>query len=339
MALTERDCDETLPGPAGASMQAIRIWQIVDYIDAHLADELSVEHLAARVGLSRSHFVKQFEKETGETPGEFIRRQRLERAANFLLHDRSTPLLEVALACGFQSAAVFSRSFHDWFELSPSAWRQGEHWRRCGQGICWRSRCRNCQPFSAELAASPQLQAMRKHPFARGKPDSIRLDEANLIELPDLDMVYLRGHNTAAIGGWLPLWQRWAGWANSQRLIPDGIQGIALQHLDNANIVEKPRSRADIGLLIDPATPTPAGLARKHLRCGRFLLVPFQGNWLDEVLAHEYGWLTAFAAMGLRFDMHRASFKFFAQTGQGGSALPDLSQGQEFAMRYAFAVE
>ena len=322
----------------GASPQAVRIWQLVDFIDAHLSDALSVDQLAAEIGLSRSHLIKRFEQEMGETPGEFIRRLRLERAANFLLHDRSTPLIDIALACGFQSAAVFSRAFHDWFALSPTVWRQGEHWRRCGQGICWRQRCGDCRPVDSAYADTPQLQAMRQHPFARGKPDSIRLDAARQITLPDIDMVYLRGLNTSGIGCWLPLWQRWRAWASEQASLPSGPYGAALQHLDNANICLPHRSRADLGLLVARATPTPPGLARKAIAGGKYLLVPFNGTWLDEVLAHEYGWLTAFAAMGLRFDMHRASFKFFPHASAQPPCFADVGDGEAFAMHYAFAI-
>lgn len=336
-ALADSPCPPVLTTP-GASPQTLCIWQLVDHIDAHLSEALSVDQLARGVGLSRARLISCFEQEMGETPGEFIRRLRLERAANFLLHDRSTPLLDIALACGFQSAAVFSRAFHDWFARSPTVWRQGEHWRRCGQGMCWRPRCGECRPVDPAYADTPQLQAMRQHPFARGKPDSIRLDAARQITLPDLDMVYLRGLNTSGIGCWLPLWQRWQAWAAAQPGLPIGSHGVALQHLDNANICPPRRSRADVGLFIDRATPTPPGLGRKAITGGPYLLVPFYGNWLDEVLAHEYGWLTAFAAMGLRFDMHRASFKLFPHAPAQPPGLSDFAAGEPFAMHYAFAI-
>ncbi|MEN9493083.1 MAG: hypothetical protein RJA63_3532, partial [Pseudomonadota bacterium] len=35
----------------GASPQAVRIWQLVDFIDAHLSDAFSVDQLAAEIGL------------------------------------------------------------------------------------------------------------------------------------------------------------------------------------------------------------------------------------------------------------------------------------------------
>ena len=83
-----------------------RVNRVMDYVQAHLADELTLEKLAAVAAFSPFHFHRVFAAITGETLSDFIRRIRLERAASALglLHD--TSVLEIALRYGFSSAAT-----------------------------------------------------------------------------------------------------------------------------------------------------------------------------------------------------------------------------------------
>ena len=57
-----------------------RVNRVVDYIEAHLSDELPLEKLAAVAAFSPFHFHRVFAAITGETLSDFIRRIRLERA-------------------------------------------------------------------------------------------------------------------------------------------------------------------------------------------------------------------------------------------------------------------
>jgi AraC family transcriptional regulator len=89
----------------------------------HLDQNLSLETLASQAGLSSSHLQRVFASTTGETPKQLTVRLRLERAAVMLLTTRNT-VLDVALACGFQSHEVFSRTFRRRFQMTPTAYRK-----------------------------------------------------------------------------------------------------------------------------------------------------------------------------------------------------------------------
>src|SRR6266404_9763560 len=78
-----------------------RLRRITDLVHARLEDELGLDELAQSVGLSTAHFARMFRKSTGETPHQFVLRQRLERA-KAMLRAPDARILDVAVACGFK---------------------------------------------------------------------------------------------------------------------------------------------------------------------------------------------------------------------------------------------
>jgi len=64
-----------------------------------------------------------FRKSTGETPHQFVLRQRLERA-KAMLRALDARILDVAVACGFKTQQHFAQAFRDFWGLSPTEYRQ-----------------------------------------------------------------------------------------------------------------------------------------------------------------------------------------------------------------------
>src|ERR1700688_2950307 len=83
----------------------------------------SLDEMAQSVGLSTAHFARMFRKSTGETPHQFVLRQRLERAKS-MLRASDTRVLDVALACGFKTQQHFAQAFRDTCGVSPTRYRQ-----------------------------------------------------------------------------------------------------------------------------------------------------------------------------------------------------------------------
>jgi AraC family transcriptional regulator len=88
-----------------------------------LEDELGLDELARSVGLSTTHFARMFRKSTGETPHQFVLRQRLERA-KAMLRAPGERILDVAVACGFKTQQHFAQAFRDTCGVSPTRYRQ-----------------------------------------------------------------------------------------------------------------------------------------------------------------------------------------------------------------------
>lgn len=100
-----------------------RLRRITDLVHARLEDELGLDELAQSVGLSTAHFARMFRKSTGETPHQFVLRQRLERA-KAMLRAPDARILDVAVACGFKTQQHFAQVFRDVCGFSPTGYRQ-----------------------------------------------------------------------------------------------------------------------------------------------------------------------------------------------------------------------
>jgi len=99
-----------------------RIARTVRIIDKHPAATLTLNTLARESGLSRYHFLRTFERVTGVTPHQYVRRARLREAA-MRLSDESGSVLDIALNCGFGDISNFNRAFRTEFGMSPRAIR------------------------------------------------------------------------------------------------------------------------------------------------------------------------------------------------------------------------
>jgi len=111
-----------------AELARWRLKRVVDYVEASLADPVSLADLAAAAGLTRMHFAAQFRAATGLPPHEYLTRRRIERAQEMLLeHDLA--LVEVALSVGFQTQSHFTSVFKRFVGQSPRAWRLSQ----CGK--------------------------------------------------------------------------------------------------------------------------------------------------------------------------------------------------------------
>ena len=92
-----------------------------------LASDLTGSHrlsdIARECNLSTSRFSRAFRNTVGESPHQWLIRQRIERA-KVLLRDTDAPLAEIALTCGFCDQSHFTRSFTAWAGISPGRWRR-----------------------------------------------------------------------------------------------------------------------------------------------------------------------------------------------------------------------
>jgi AraC family transcriptional regulator len=100
-----------------------RLRRITEFVDAKMENELSLDEMAESVGLSTAHFARMFRKSTGETPHQFVLRQRLERA-KAMLRAPDARVLDVAVACGFKTQQHFAQVFRDLWGVSPTKYRQ-----------------------------------------------------------------------------------------------------------------------------------------------------------------------------------------------------------------------
>lgn len=104
--------------------------EVLLYIDENLTNsQLSVEKLARHIGMSRGTLYSKILEMSGQTPVEFIRSVKLEKAA-LLLEKSDMNVSQIAFAVGFTAPNYFAKSFKAQFHMLPSAYkslkREGE---------------------------------------------------------------------------------------------------------------------------------------------------------------------------------------------------------------------
>lgn len=94
-----------------------------EFINDNFHSGLTLDSLSKNVGVSKYYLHRLFTELTGTTPLQYLTKVRLEKAKHQLQNGKNS-ILEVALDCGFESSAYFSRVFKKHIGLSPSHFRQ-----------------------------------------------------------------------------------------------------------------------------------------------------------------------------------------------------------------------
>jgi AraC-like DNA-binding protein len=103
------------------SIETGTVARVRNYLDAHLSDDVGLAELAKVAGLSRSHFIRAFRRETGLTPHAYLLDRRFRAARRLLEHGE--PPGEVAAACGFFDQSHLNRVFKARMGVTPGAFR------------------------------------------------------------------------------------------------------------------------------------------------------------------------------------------------------------------------
>jgi AraC family transcriptional regulator len=188
-----------------------RLEGVVDFVDAHLDAELTLERMSNHAAISPFHFHRLFHLWSGETLNEFVRRRRLEVAAGRLHHCPEEKITAIALNCGFSSPEGFARAFRERFGMTPSIWRCGG-WAqgRVPANDNW-------------LHREPRVKVVRE---------------------PVMDVLFMRGRGDF---GWVApaLWERFLSAVRALNLVG---QPLMFMGLDDPGIVGSQRCRMDASL-------------------------------------------------------------------------------------------
>lgn len=148
-----------------APEQACSIKDIKKFIQQNADQVLDRAQLAKMMGYSVPHFHRIFRAEVGENITAYIRRVRLEQAANKLIMG-AVDLTEIAVAAGYQSQAAFSKAFKQYYDYTPSDFRKlkfivdlqkaqqehsGEKNMMIIPNLTFNGNCREALTFYAEL--------------------------------------------------------------------------------------------------------------------------------------------------------------------------------------------
>jgi AraC family transcriptional regulator len=241
-----------------------RLNRVLLYIQEHHGSKLTLEKLAEVACISPFHFHRIFAAHVGETVGRFVRRTRLETAAQRLLHTRRE-VTEVALDAGYETPGAFTGAFKRHFGCSPSTYRQ------------------------------------RRGPYAPGQTCPVlemkpmeEIMQPEIREEAERNLIYVRrtGDYNEAAG---KAWEAICGFAFPRRLVTDDAEFIGIGH-DDPDITDADKLRYDACITVVGDVQPEGDVGVQTLPGGRYAVFLHEGAYdgLINTYREVYGqWLPA----------------------------------------------
>ena len=93
------------------------------YINDKITNEFTLDELAAIAGVSSVYYCKIFKEHTGMTVWTYINTQRVSLAQKMLENSNNT-IIDIAIACGFNTTANFNKVFKKYTGMTPTEYRE-----------------------------------------------------------------------------------------------------------------------------------------------------------------------------------------------------------------------
>ncbi|WP_444998085.1 AraC family transcriptional regulator [Aliikangiella sp. IMCC44359] len=129
----------------------IRIEKVIEYIDLHLDDDLSLDVLCQVACLSKYHFHRFFTVNLGMSVFVYIQLFRFKKAAYELVFRKQRKVIDIAMSCGYQSPEAFSRAFKQVIGQTPSDFRASPNWK------LWLNKYENLEMINKQKYQSEQI--------------------------------------------------------------------------------------------------------------------------------------------------------------------------------------
>jgi DNA gyrase inhibitor GyrI/AraC-like DNA-binding protein len=242
-----------------------RINRVIDYINNHLTETLSIEKLARLAYFSPFHFHRIFRSLVGEPLHAFVQRLRLEKAVTQMLYGPSATLTKIALQSGFASSSDFSRTFKQRYGFSPSRFSR--------------------ERFLQESKIRQDLLANAGYGFGKvpdgRNPDRFRV---RLVDRPAQWVAYVRVIGSFDMQKILSAFDRLMVWGKRRGLIPEA-QLIGMTP-DDPDITPMKNFRFDWCLVLPEKPHREEEMSFDVIPANRFAVVRCRGDLQKE----ERGW-------------------------------------------------
>ena len=119
----------------------IVVEKVVDYIETHLEDELTLDKIADALNYSKFYVARAFHENTGGTVYKYIQGRRLTMAAQKLVKT-DQPIVEIAYRAHYDSQQAFTLAFKQVYECTPKIYRKN--------GVFYPKQTKICTPGQAK---------------------------------------------------------------------------------------------------------------------------------------------------------------------------------------------
>jgi len=242
-----------------------RIHRVIDHVETHLGEELSVETLA-RVGcFSPFHFHRVFGAVVGEPLMAFVTRLRLEKAAGLLCQNRGLSVGQVAEAVGIAESTVFARAFRRQFGVSASQWRKegGASLEKSKQGKAEGKESQDPQGDAGHLSKTTCMKE-----FSMRDDVKIRVEIRETAAVP-LACVRHIGPYAGNDGLFQRLFGKLFAWAGPRGLVGPGTRTLTIYH-DNPDVTAPEKLRITVALTVPARTPVEGEIGAGEIPAGKY---------------------------------------------------------------------
>jgi AraC family transcriptional regulator len=266
-----------------------RFRKVLEYIDAHLGDELTVDTLSSIAAFSKYHFHRQFSELFGIRVYKYVRLRRLKRASGQLAFRSDSSIIDIACANGYEGPESFPRAFRKNIGQSPSEFRKQPQWD------------------SWHVIYQP-LNELRSHHM---KP-ATRIDQVGIVDFPATRVaVFEHRGDPRLIGDTV---RSFIAWRKQNRLHPRVSATFNILY-DNPAEVAPEDYRLDLCAATDrDVTGNMSGIVCKTIPGGRCAVLRHVGSndMLGETIKFLYAeWLPQSGEVVRDFPIYLQRVKFF----------------------------
>jgi len=274
-------------------------------IHRDLSKTLDIKKLAEKACYSLHHFQRIFKEVTGESVHDYVRRSRLEWAANLLIFNVQDTIMDIANGCGFQSNASFSHAFKSEFGCSPLAWRRGG----------FEQKSQNLKQQWAQNTDDPHRLY---HEHTLRSTSNIKIGHVEIRKLPEQSSAYLR--HTGYDRSIKESWQKLILWAEVQGIKPAEQEMISLLH-SNPDLVPFDECRYVCCLTLPKGYYRSSGIGTMDLPGGLYACSHFEGKFGDllylmRAFYHEWLPQSDYLARSIPPQVHHEENHFINESGR-----------------------
>lgn len=104
--------------------ESTRMCNVLNWVMQNLAEEITLEEASQVAGMNANAFSRFFSLRTRKTFSEFIKEQRLQKAAKLLI-ETDMPVTQICFECGYNNISNFNRQFLNYYHLNPVKYKRG----------------------------------------------------------------------------------------------------------------------------------------------------------------------------------------------------------------------
>ena len=277
-----------------------RINRVLDYIDQHLAEPLTLAELARIATFSPFHFHRIFAAMMGETLNHYIQRLRIEKAAQLLAGHPKKSITEIAFDCGFSGSAPFARAFKESYGLSASAWRSecrsgskiGKTGRKNDQTVRNGGKAVYTSSMYNDAITHQQIWRIQM------QNETKLTAQVRVKEMPELTVAYVRHvgpykGDTELFAG---LYEKLFRWAGPRGLLARPDARVLSVYHDDPELTDESRLRTSVCIAVPEDTEVEGEIGKMTIPGGKYAMAHFEidvdqfqdawnavcGGWLPE---------------------------------------------------------